>query len=103
VSKLAAKELSRETFLKLIRRLLLRLNLQTVSELKNYFGSGELEVEFSQSTVAELLEHLKRRYNFDIGVQKHTMLFVNGRGCVNYSRRLKDGDHIAIVPIMAAG
>lgn len=81
----------------------MRLKLQTVSELKKHFGARELEIEFDQSTVRELLGYLKKKYGFDFAAKKYTMIFVNGRGCIDFDRRLKDGDHIAIVPIMAAG
>ena len=80
-----------------------RITLQTVSEFTHYFGGGEIQLEVTCSTVRELLEHIKARYRFDFAAQKYTMLFVNGRGCVDVSHALKDGDHIAIVPIMAAG
>ncbi len=81
----------------------MRVTLQTISELARYFGSGELELELTCSTVSELLEYIKARYRFDFSAQKYTMLFVNGRGCIDLSHTLKDGDHVAIVPIMAAG
>ena len=81
----------------------MRIKLQTVSELRHYFGDGEIEVEFAGSAVSTLLEQLKKEFRFDIVSQKYTMLFVNGKGCVDFSRTLKDGDRIAIVPIMAAG
>ena len=81
----------------------MRITLQTVSEFTRYFGSGELALEVTCSTVRELLEHIKARYQFDFAAQKYTMLFVNGRGCVDLSHTLRNGDHVAIVPIMAAG
>jgi molybdopterin converting factor small subunit len=81
----------------------LRITLQTISELAHHFGSGEVKLELTCSTVRELLEYIKARYQFDFTAQKYTMLFVNGRGCVDLSHTLKNGDHVAIVPIMAAG
>lgn len=80
-----------------------RVSVQTVSELAHYFGCGEFEAAVPAGTLGSLLAHLKVAYGFDLSAHEHTMLFVNGRGCVDPSRRLRDGDHVAIVPIMAAG
>ncbi len=81
----------------------MRLSLQSVSQLRQYFGDGEVEIEFGRSTVAELMEQLARDYRYDPADHAHTMVFVNGRGCVDFSWSLKDGDRIAIIPVLAAG
>jgi molybdopterin converting factor small subunit len=80
-----------------------RVIVQTVSDLTHHFGSGEFEATIPAGTVGDLLDHLKQAYGFDLSAHEHTMLFVNGRGCVDPSRPLRDGDHVAIVPILAAG
>jgi molybdopterin converting factor small subunit len=80
-----------------------RVTVQTVSDLSHHFGSGEFEVTIPARSVGGLLEHLKQTYGFNLAAHEHTMLFVNGRGCVDPSRTLRDGDHVAIVPILAAG
>lgn len=81
----------------------MRVTVQTVSDLSHHFGSGEFQVTLPARSVGDLLDHLKQAYGFDLAAHEHTMLFLNGRGCVDLSRPLRDGDHVAIVPILAAG
>lgn len=81
----------------------MRVTIQTISDLKHQFGTGEVEVDLDGSRVRDLLRHLKQRYDFDLSSREYTMLFVNGRGCVDWDHPLREGDHVAIVPIMAAG
>jgi molybdopterin converting factor small subunit len=80
-----------------------KIILQTVSDLAGHFGGGELEIEFSGATLHDLLRHIKAHYGYDLESQKHTMLFLNGRGCVDFESAVSDGDRVAIVPVMAAG
>ncbi|MGD8353821.1 MAG: hypothetical protein PVJ01_06605, partial [Pseudomonadota bacterium] len=70
----------------------MKITLQTVSEFTHYFGAGETELEVACATVRDLLEYLRTRYRFDFIAHKYTMLFVNGRGCVDFTHTLKDGD-----------
>jgi molybdopterin converting factor small subunit len=81
----------------------MRLKLQTISELSDVFGGTEAEIDFEKTTVAELAACLKERYKLDLTERGYLMIFVNGKGCVDFGKRLKDGDHVAIVPILAAG
>lgn len=80
-----------------------RVTVQTVTDLAHHFGRGEFEAAIPPGTVGDLLAHLKAEYGFDLAAHEHTMVFVNGKGCADLSRLLKDGDHVAIVPVMAAG
>jgi len=80
-----------------------RVTVQTVSDLRRSFGCGEFEVAVEGATVGDLLAQLKDRHGFDLAAHPHTMLFVNGRGCVDRSRTLGNGDRVAIVPVLAAG
>ncbi|MDD5557057.1 MAG: MoaD/ThiS family protein [bacterium] len=81
----------------------MKVTLQSVSDLRRHFGDGEIELDVECSTVRELLDAIRARYGFDIDATPHTMLFLNGRGCVDHGARLREGDHVAIVPILAAG
>lgn len=80
-----------------------RITVQTVSDLSRQLGGAEFELVLPGGTVRDLLSGLKDQRGFDLAAHPHTMLFVNGVGCVDHSRRLKDGDHVALVPILAAG
>ncbi|MCX6353600.1 MAG: MoaD/ThiS family protein [Candidatus Aureabacteria bacterium] len=81
----------------------MRVILQTVSDLEHHFGTREVEIRFEGRCVSDLLAYLKERYDFTLATQERGMLFVNGRGCVDFSLSLNDGDHVAIVPVLAAG
>lgn len=81
----------------------MRVILHTVSDIAHYFGSARIAVQFEGEMVAEFLEFLDARYGFNLRCNQDVMLFINGCGCTKYLRPLKEGDRVALVPVLAAG
>ncbi|MCX6357868.1 MAG: MoaD/ThiS family protein [Candidatus Aureabacteria bacterium] len=74
-----------------------------MSDLRHHFGGREISIELTGATVKDLLDYLKRTYGYDFLAEEHTMLFLNGKGGIRDLEELHEGDHVALVPIMAAG
>ncbi len=95
----------------------MRVSVRLFTTLRELAGKGEEAFEFDAKTVtvSEILERMVRRYGEDFknhlydergNVREHLQLLVNGRS-VNFledlETKLKDGDHLAIVPPVGGG
>lgn len=77
----------------------------------NHLTNGVKELTFSASRVSEILEKMQqypqikeRLFNPKTGKPyPEFMIVLNGRPIYDYTKRLRDGDEVAIMPISAGG
>ena len=96
---------------------MIRVNVRTILEFKEFFGRGKFEISLSDgSTVGDLLEEITKDWGDEMAAQlfepdrskllPHILLMVNGRSfrlLDDMGTVLQDGDEITILPQVGGG
>ena len=81
----------------------IRLNVKFFSSVRDVIGQKNVEIEVDKNmTVEQLLEHLKGKYSGLDDLKKQIIIAVN-KNTVPKTKRLEDGDEVALLPPVSGG
>lgn len=81
----------------------MKIKVTAVSKFQKYFPSRTSEVDFTGETLAEFLSWIQEKYGLDVSDHQNIKITRNHKLVRDFNIRLKDGDRISFIPIVAGG
>lgn len=81
----------------------MKIEVTAVSKFQRYFPARTNEVDFAGGTLDEFLSWIREKHGLDVGDHRNIKITRNHKLVRDFNVRLKDGDRISFIPIVAGG
>ena len=81
----------------------MKINVTAIGKFQGNFPARSSEVEFAGTTLSEFMDLVRDKYGLDIAAHRNIKITHNSTLVGDLSIPLRDGDRIALIPIVAGG